>query len=160
VSAYGYHRLPLRTFPSSGGLQSPEVYLFIQAAGGIPCGLYYYNPLERVLETLASGDQSRTLLALVPGQPYIQHSAVVVAITGHYERLRWKYGPRAYRYMCIDAGFLAENLYLTGQALGLGICAIAGFVDDVLEHVLNIDGRGEVPLLLATVGVTADSLSG
>src|SRR5262249_1898934 len=30
TAGYGYHRLPLRTFPSSGGLQVPEVYVSIQ----------------------------------------------------------------------------------------------------------------------------------
>ena len=74
-------------------------------------------------------------------------------LTGYYDRLRWKYGERAYRYMCMDTGFLAENLYLAAEAMGLGACAIAGFIDDAVEKLLGVDGKSEVVLLLATVGV-------
>lgn len=87
------------------------------------------------------------------GQPFLETAAVTVIVTGCFDRLRWKYGERAYRYMCMDIGYLGQSLYLVGEALGLGVCAIAGFMDDALEHILGVDGRDEIPLLLTTVGV-------
>lgn len=153
VAGYGYTRLPLRSFPSSGGLQAPEVYLSVQAVDNMPAGLYHYQPMEHVLESLKLGDHGPLLCAVALGQPYIERSAVVFIITGYYERLRWKYGERAYRYMCIDTGFLGENLYLAAEALGLGVCAIAGFIDDALMEFLGIDGQDEIALMLMTVGV-------
>ncbi|MBW7883909.1 MAG: SagB/ThcOx family dehydrogenase, partial [Caldilineaceae bacterium] len=86
------------------------------------------------------------------GQPYVASAAAVFLISGYYERLRWKYGERAFRYMCMDVGFLAQNIYLVGEALKLGVCAIAGFVDDAVEDLLGINGQDEVGLLLVTVG--------
>jgi SagB-type dehydrogenase family enzyme len=77
----------------------------------------------------------------------------VFMITGCFDRLRWKYGERAYRYMCMDIGYLGQSLYLVGEALGLGVCAIAGFMDDAIEQFLGVDGRDEIPLLLTTVGI-------
>ena len=74
---------------------------------------------------------------------------------GNHERLRWKYGERAYRFLCIDAGVLPEDLLLTAEALGLGACAISGFADDLVEELLEINGRDEIALLLVTVGVAA-----
>jgi SagB-type dehydrogenase family enzyme len=153
VAGYGYTRLPLRSFPSAGGLQAPEVYLAAVAVDGLPPGLYHYYPVDHVLESLKPGDYGQTLRGVALGQPYIETSAVVFVITGYYERLRWKYGERAYRYMCMDAGFLGENLCLAAEALGLGACAIAGFIDDVLEELCGINGQDEMVLLLMTVGV-------
>ena len=156
VPAYKYARLPLRTFPSHGGLQAPEVYLSVQAVDGLPTGIYHYRAIEHALEPLTSGNHSQRLCTLAFDESYVECSAVVFLITGYYERLRWKYGERAYRFMCIDAGFLGENLYLVAEALGLGACAISGFAQDGVEELLGIDGKEEIALMLLTVGVRQD----
>lgn len=153
VPAYDYRRLPLRVFPSAGGLQSPEVYLFVLGVVGVSPGLYHYQPLDHVLESLLPGDHRSSVSEIAFAQPGIEHAAVVFVITGCYERLRWKYGPRAYRYMCLDAGFLSENIHLAGQCLALGVCAIAGFADDTIEKMIGADGRDEIALLLVSVGI-------
>lgn len=155
TSGYGYRHLPLRTFPTSGGLQSPEVYLSIQAVSGIAPGLYHYHVVDNVLETLREGQSGPFLTALSFQQAQVASASVVVLITGCFERLRWKYGQRAYKYMCMDVGYLGQNICLTAEAMGLGACAIAGFVDDAIEQWLGIDGHNEMLLLLTTVGVTS-----
>ncbi len=100
------------------------------------------------------------LAAIGIGQPYIATAAAVFVITGYYARVNWKYGARAFRYMCMDVGFAGENLYLVAEALGLGACAVAGFIDDALERLLGIDSHDEIPMLLLTVGaVTATDSS-
>jgi SagB-type dehydrogenase family enzyme len=153
VSAYGYNNVPLRTFPSSGGLQAMELYLFLQNVEGASPGLYHYNPCARALELLKPGDHRPMVKALVPSQPGVGGAAVVMVFTGCYERIRWKYGARGYRYMCMDIGFMGENLHLAAEAMQLGFCAIAGFIEDELELLLGIDGQDEMALLVASVGV-------
>lgn len=152
VRGYGYRRWPLRSFPSSGGLQVPEVYVAVRDVVGIEPGLYHYQPFEHALELLQSGDKSAFLTAIGIGQPYIGDAAAVFVITGYYARANWKYGERSFRYMCMDVGFLAENMQLVAEALGLGACAIAGFIDDALERMLGVDPHDEIPLLMLTVG--------
>lgn len=153
VSAYGYNSVSLRAFPSSGGLQAMELYLFVQKVDGVAPGLYHYNPTERSLELMKPGDHTPMIKVLVPGQPGVDRSSAVMVFTGCYERIRWKYGARGYRYMCMDIGFVGENLYLTAEAMGLGFCAIAGFIEDELEVFLGIDGQNEMALLVASIGV-------
>jgi hypothetical protein len=41
--------------------------------------------------------------------------------------------------------------------MGLGVCAIAGFMDDAIEQFLEVDGRNEIALLLTTIGVPTAS---
>jgi len=152
IPGYGYRRIPLRAFPSSGGLQAPEIYLSIQAVEDVAPGLYHYHAVDNVLELMRPGQHGPTLCAMGLKQPYLQTASVVFLITGCFERVRWKYGQRAYKYMCMDAGYLGQNLYLIAEALGLGACGIAGFVDDGMEKLLDLDGCNEMILLLTTVG--------
>ncbi len=156
VAAYGFTRLPLRSFPTHGGLQAPEIYLSAQAIDGVPTGIYHYHAIDHVLESLNPGDHSQRLYTLTFNERHVERSAVIFLITGCYERLRWKYGERAYRFMCIDTGFLGENLYLVTEALGLSACAISGFAQDGVEELLGIDGKEEIALMLLTVGVRQD----
>jgi SagB-type dehydrogenase family enzyme len=151
--AYRFTELPLRSFPSHGGLQAPEVYLSVQAVDGLPPGIYHYHVISHALESINPGNHSQRLCALAFNESYVESAAVVFLITGCYERLRWKYGERAYRFMCVDTGFLGENLYLVAEALGLGACAVSGFAQDAVEKLLSIDGKNEVALMLLTVGV-------
>jgi SagB-type dehydrogenase family enzyme len=153
TSGYGYSRLPMRTFPSSGGLQVPEIYLSVQSIEDVPAGLYHYQPSNAALELLRAGAHGAFLRMACLGQPQLETAVAVFMITGCFDRLRWKYGERAYRYMCMDIGYLGQSLYLVGEALGLGVCAIAGFMDDAIEQFLGVDGRDEIPLLLTTVGI-------
>jgi SagB-type dehydrogenase family enzyme len=78
--------------------------------------------------------------------------AVSFIWTAVIQRSRWKYQQRAYRYIYLDAGHACQNLYLTCEALGLGCCAVAAFDDDAANKILDIDGKKEFVIYLATVG--------
>jgi SagB-type dehydrogenase family enzyme len=67
-------------------------------------------------------------------------------------RSKWKYRQRAYRYIYIDAGHIAENLYLAGEALGLGVCGIGALFDDMVNELVGLDGFKETVVYMATVG--------
>jgi SagB-type dehydrogenase family enzyme len=153
TQGYGYVQLPLRTFPSCGGLQVPEVYLSVQTVDGLAPGLYHYHPIDHVLELMRLGHHGAQLRAMSLGQPQLETACLVFLVTGCFDRLRWKYGERGYRYMCMDTGYLGQNIYITGEAMGLGVCAIAGFSDDGVEELIAVDGCNETSLLLSTVGV-------
>jgi len=153
TQAYGFTALPRRPFPSSGGLQAPEIYVCAQRIEGVAPGLYHYSPGKHALETMREEDPARFIAGRTFGQSFVERGAFTLVLTGVYDRLRWKYGERGYRYMCMDAGFMSQNLYLVGEAMGLGVCAIAGFYDNDVERFLGIDTTEEMVLLLVSVGV-------
>ena len=68
------------------------------------------------------------------------------------ERNTVKYRDRGYRYICMEAGILSENLALAAHAMGLGSCAIGAFIDAEVEAVVAVDGKREVALLAVCVG--------
>lgn len=156
VPAYGFDCLPLRTFPTHGGLQSPELYLCIRAIAGLTAGVYHYEPRAHNLELLRDGDFSGRLRDVAFGESYVGKASVVVLLTGMYDRLRWKYGERAYRFLCMDAGIVAENLCLVSEGLGLGACPVSGFAQDAVEELLGVDGKRELAVLMVAVGVPED----
>ena len=67
-------------------------------------------------------------------------------------RMTWRYGPRGYRYLHLDAGHACQNLYLAAQAVDCGACAIAAFDDDKVNGLLGIDGEEQFAIYLAAVG--------
>jgi SagB-type dehydrogenase family enzyme len=71
------------------------------------------------------------------------------------ERAKWKYRQRTYRYVYLDAGHIAENLYLAAEALGLGACAVGAFYDDQVNSMLGLDGHNETVIYMAAVGLPA-----
>ena len=58
-----------------------------------------------------STDQEAKLRAALE-QKMIERSAVTFVWTAMVERCTWKYGQRAFRYIYMDAGHIAENLCL------------------------------------------------
>jgi SagB-type dehydrogenase family enzyme len=152
VPAYGFECLPLRTFPTHGGLQSPELYLSVRAVAGLAAGIYHYEPRAHSLELLHDGDFGERLREFAFGEKHVAQAAVVLLLTGVYDRLRWKYGERAYRFLCMDVGFVSENLCLVSEGLGLGACPVSGFAQDAAEKLLGVDGKRELTVLMLTVG--------
>ena len=72
--------------------------------------------------------------------------------TAVFARSVWKYRQRAYRYVYLDAGHVAQNLLLAATGLDLVACPIAAFYDDEVGQMLGVDGETEAPLYMAAVG--------
>ena len=81
-----------------------------------------------------------------------QKASVVFIWTAVPERGKWKYLDRAYRYIYMDAGHIAQNLYLAATGLGLGCCAIGALYDDEVNRLVGIEGTGETAVYICTVG--------
>ena len=62
-----------------------------------------------------------------------------------------KYGSRAERYVHIEVGHSAENLFLQAEDLGLGTCDVGAFDDEAVARAAHLP-RGVVPILFMPVG--------
>ena len=162
----GYRRLEGewtfdRPSPSAGGLYPIELYVAVQQVGGLGDGVYHYDPRAHELELRNPGAHHVALADMTIEQPMIESANVVVAITAVFERTMWKYGQRGYRYVWLEAGHVAENLYLAAHALGLGPAAIGGFFDAEVDELLRLPAD-ERTIYLLCVGqpAAAGRLSG
>jgi SagB-type dehydrogenase family enzyme len=141
-----------RTTPSAGALYPVETYLAVHSVEGIEPGLYHYAVESHELDQLKTGD-FRTAAARMALDQEIAHWANVVFVwTAIFERSKWKYRQRAYRYVYLDAGHIAQNVALAAVALGLGSCQIAALYDDEVNALLGVDGIEESAIYLTVVG--------
>lgn len=142
----------LRATPSAGALYPIETYLVVNRVETLEPGVYHYQVPNAYLELLSQGDYSRRIAAAALNQPMAAQAALVFVWTAYVGRCKWKYDERAYRYIYLDAGHACENLYLACTALGLGCCAIGALYDDEVNEIVQVDGKEETVVYLATVG--------
>ncbi|QSZ68349.1 SagB/ThcOx family dehydrogenase [Methanofollis aquaemaris] len=142
-----------RTAPSAGALYPLEVYVAAGEVADLPAGVYRYLPAEHRLDRVAEGDRRRDLSGAALNQSAVGDAAAVIAIAGVYERTTGKYGERGIRYVHMEAGHAAQNIYLQAASLGLGTVSIGAFHDDDVGRVLGMN-EDEHPLYLMPVGKT------
>jgi len=140
-----------RTAPSAGALYPLEVYLIARKVDGVEPGVYRYLPEGHKLNRVLEGDVSDSLCGAALRQASIREAPVNLVIGALYERTTRKYGERGIRYVHLEAGHAAQNIYLQVQSLGLGTVVIGAFDDEEVKEVLNLPEE-EIPLYIIPVG--------
>lgn len=144
-----------RTAPSAGALYPIETYIVANDVADLEPGVYHYGLREHALERIRSGDHREQIAAAALGQTTCAKAPAVFAWTAIFARATCKYGQRAYRYIYLDAGHIAENLALAAVSLGLGTCQIGALFDDEINKLLGVDGVEESVVYMSVVGVPA-----
>ena len=145
-------RWPMRTSPSAGGLYPLEVFVVAGRVDGLEAGIYRYRPAGHGLVHIKGGDHRRALARAALGQGWIGQAPFTVVIAGVVARTAAKYGQRAERYMHMEAGHAAQNVYLQAQSEGLGTTAVGAFQDSAVHALVGL-AADEAPLYLLPVGV-------
>jgi SagB-type dehydrogenase family enzyme len=144
-----------RTVPSAGALYPIETYVVVKNVRKLQAGVYHYSVRNHQLEQIKLGEFQQTIAAAALGQEMCASAAAVFVWSAVFERCKWKYGQRAYRYMYLDAGHIAENLALAAVSINLGSCEIGALYDDHVNAIVGIDGTEESVLCMAVVGIPA-----
>jgi SagB-type dehydrogenase family enzyme len=144
--------LAFRTAPSAGALYPVETYVAANRVTGLDQGLFHYDVKRHALEVLAVGDFGPAIASAALGQGMCASSAAVFVYTAVFERSTWKYRQRAYRYIYLDAGHMAQNLALACVSLGLGCCHIGSMFDGEVNGILGVDGVQESVVYMSVVG--------
>jgi SagB-type dehydrogenase family enzyme len=141
----------LRTAPSAGALYPLEVYVVAGDVTDLADGVYRYNPTVHELERILEGDKRAELADAALGQSCVRDGAALLVISGIYERTTGKYGERGERYVHMEAGHAAQNVYLQAVSLDLGTLVVGAFDDEKVKSVVNM-ADDEDPLYLMPVG--------
>ena len=141
-----------RTAPSAGALYPVDTYVIAHRVEGAACGVYHYGVSGHLLEEVAPGDFRRDLARAALFQEFCSEAAAAFVWTAVFPRAKWKYRERAYRYVYLDAGHIAQNLALAAVGLGLGSCQVAAFFDDEMNDLLGVDGETESVIYMSVVG--------
>jgi SagB-type dehydrogenase family enzyme len=144
-----------RTVPSAGALYPIETYVVVNNVRKLQAGVYHYSVRNHQLEQIKLGEFQQAISAAALGQEMCAAGAAVFVWSAVFERCKWKYGQRAYRYMYLDAGHIAENLALAAVSINLGSCEIGALYDDHVNAIVGIDGTEESVLCMAVAGIPA-----
>ena len=141
-----------RACPSAGALYPVETYLVLNNVGNIDAGIYHYTIPDHSLEQLQIGDFRLKIVQAALDQDMAYSANAVFVWTALFARAKWKYEQRAYRYVYLDAGHIAQNLALAAVGLNLGTCQIGALYDEEVNALLGIDGEEESILYMSVVG--------
>ena len=140
-----------RTAPSAGGLYPLEIIVAVGEVTGLAPGAYRYQPSAHELRAVGPGDRRPALRRAALDQEWVEQGAVVIVLAAVYQRTMRKYGDRGRRYVHIEVGHAAQNVYLQAASLGLGTVLVGAFDDDEVRTALDL-GVEEHPLALMPVG--------
>ena len=97
------------------------------------------------------GDRRQALARAALGQSWVRDAAVVVVFAAIFERTTRKYGKRGVRYVHMEVGHAAQNLFLQAEALALATVVVGAFDDEEVSAVLRLPSKVQ-PLMLMPVG--------
>jgi SagB-type dehydrogenase family enzyme len=158
-----YSRNPLRrkfrNIPSAGALYPLNLYftLIKDIKPHLSKGVYYFIPETHSLIQISKEPRLEEVEKIFPAQPItFKKAGAIFFITGVLERSSWKYGDKAYNYMLMEAGHLAQNILLLGESLNLAACPVAGFIHDKVSQYLGINRKQEFVLYSIFIGYNVE----
>lgn len=131
-------RVNLLPYPVAGAIQAVDVFIAVTNVDGLKNGLYYYEPLKHCLRLVKDGFKVEEYKTLTVSYSLAVQSSFTVYLAANINLKGYKYGDRAYRFATLEAGHMAQNLYLTGTALDIGIVASGGFMDGEIYELIKL----------------------
>ena len=142
-----------RTIPSAGGTYPLEIYLVsVEGNETLSAGIYRYDVETHSLASHLIGDLRGRLANASLNQDCVQQAPIDIVICALNSRTTKRYGERGLRYVHMEAGHAAENVYLQSAALDLGTVVIGAFDDEAVKKAAGLTVR-EQPLYIMPVGV-------
>ncbi len=145
-----YHQF--RTAPSAGGLFPIETYCVINNVKNLNPGVYHYQVPIHSLILLKEGSFGLDLARAALGQKMLRDASFNLIWSAMIDRSKWKYEQRAYRYIYLDAGHIAQNTALAAVSCGLGSCQVGAFFDHEVDDIIGVDGENEFAIYMSAVG--------
>lgn len=140
-----------RATPSAGATYPLELYAVIGSVEGVAQGVYQYRAHRHELVKVLEGEKRKALAEAALGEPSVAQAAVDIVMTAVHKRTTDRYGSRGIRYVAMEAGHAAQNVYLQAVALNLGTVVVGAFHDNRVKEVLNLP-EDEDPLYIMPVG--------
>jgi SagB-type dehydrogenase family enzyme len=140
-----------RTAPSAGALYPLELYLVASSVKGLDQGVYKYSADRHALKMVIKGERQSRLYWSSWAQKSVKKAQAVVVITAVYKRTTGKYGNRGVRYVHMEVGHAAQNIYLQAVSLGLGTVVVGAFNDKSVKKEIGAQ-KDEEPLCIMPIG--------
>ncbi len=142
----------LKTAPSAGALYPLELYVVVGNVTNLADGVYKYKPESHSLLMISKGDKREKLAVAAYNQTWLVDAPASIVYSAVFERTTKKYGKRGReRYVCIELGHSAENIYLQCESMDMATCVIGAFDDMKVKQLLPMP-QAEEPLYIMPIG--------
>ena len=144
------------TTPAPQWAAAVRASVVAHAVDGLPAGAWAWVPVADALHArpAAGAPGRRRSRAAGLDQDAIGDAAAVVVLT--LDRGAFAADPagaaRGWRHAFLESGLWGERLYLAGQALGVGVCAVGAFYDDEASALIGADPAREWVVQFAALG--------
>ena len=141
-----------RAAPSAKSTYPLTVYLLANKVDKLENGQYRYIPGDRLpvhqLAPIKFGDFKNAFYDAV-NQSSVKDAAVVLIITGDMGKMADAYGGKSHdTEVYLEAGHVAENIYLQAESLKLGTVAITSFDAVKIREILTIPDKETIIYVL------------
>ena len=137
-----------RTCPSAHGLYTLCLTVVAGNVTGLDAGVWRYDPHRNLLTSIALGDRREPVAATsLADYDWLRQATALLIVSADMQLAKEHfadqppYGQRGERYVWMEAGCVAQNVYLCAAERGLGAALIGGFDDEGLCGL----GAGVVP---------------
>ncbi|MFO8053566.1 MAG: SagB/ThcOx family dehydrogenase [Bacteroidales bacterium] len=145
-----------RAAPSAGLTLPMEVYVAVGSdVDALQAGIYHYKPGEHELRQHKSGDLRAALSEAALGQTCVKQAPLSIVLAAVYERTTDRYSDHGRRYVHMEAGHIAQNLYLQCESLDLSTVVVGAFSEEQVQEILDLPDDQE-PLYIVPVGTAGE----
>jgi SagB-type dehydrogenase family enzyme len=124
--------------PSSGGLQSLELYLVNLVPGWLATGVYHFCRDRHSLAQLSLGCSRERWRSLIPSMDHVSGGSLLWIVVGSGELIAEKYGERSQKLLCLEAGHLMQNICLVATTLNACTVPFGGFLERQIARELQL----------------------
>lgn len=141
-----------RFYPSAGARYPIEAYVVVFNIKNLRPGLYHYHLKSHSLEFMWSFKNMKNQVMKSFSVEWLKKASTILILTGLFWRNEVKYGDRGYRHVLAESGIITQNISLVATMLNLKTNAVGGYIDDVLNNLLDVDGEEESVLGVIGIG--------
>ena len=150
--SYPRREMQFRAAACTGALYHIELYVVCGNVSGVDAGVYHFDPKAAALRRLRAGDYRHSLVEASGNESSVANASAVVVYTDVFWRNACKYQAREYRHAFWDSGTIISNTLAMATAHEITARVVAGFVDDSVNRLLDLDTTREVALALVPLG--------
>jgi len=152
----GLGSMEFRAAACTGALYHIEIYVVCGDITGLSAGVYHFDPKDMNLKQLRKGDYRQVLISASGNDVNVKHAPVILVYTDIFTRNSVKYQTREYRHAFWDCGTILAHTLALSSTHNLPVKVILGFVDKVVNLLLDLNAQKEVSLALVPIGFTKE----
>jgi SagB-type dehydrogenase family enzyme len=139
-------------FPDGPHVACVRPFWVINDVTGMDQGIWFYNPARDSWHMLRAGKYRREARYIAGDRNEFGDAAATCVMIANLHHLMTHGGPDVYRLAHLEAGIVAQRMYLAAGSLGLGSALSHDFYDEDARLFLGLGKTGWEILSVAAVG--------